>query len=172
MRSRSRDGDADIAPSTMHEILTQTLSQPAKATVIAVVNAFVAVIVPQLALVAVIPSRVLAAIHARLAGGLGSLTQHAEHILRLLAIEVMSEGQVVRRVVAVSAGIPLSAVEALHFDVSLVMHASQIGQGVLLFYVWIDVVVGVCGDDGERAEGRFEVAGAEIVRIVIVDRWC
>jgi hypothetical protein len=139
MRIRRRNRNADIAAPTVHKVLAQPFTQPTKPTVIAVIDALVAVVVPQLALVAVVPRSILAALHARLSGGLRRLAQHAEHVLRLLAVQVVGEGQVVGGIVAVSAGVPLSAVEALNLDVAFVVHAAQVGECVLLFHAIVSV---------------------------------
>jgi hypothetical protein len=61
----------------MEEILAKTLSNPTYTTITAVVNALLAVIVPQLANIAVVLSSLLAAFSTILRRWLGMSTEHA-----------------------------------------------------------------------------------------------
>jgi hypothetical protein len=61
----------------MEEILAKTLSNPTYTTIIAVVNALLAVIVPQLAKITIVLSSLLAAFPAILRRWLGMSTEHA-----------------------------------------------------------------------------------------------
>jgi 2-methylisocitrate lyase-like PEP mutase family enzyme len=70
MRCRSGNGNADIALLAMHKVFAQTLPKPADATIVAVIDTFVAIIVPKLAFRAVVIGSVFAATYAGLPGGL------------------------------------------------------------------------------------------------------
>lgn len=77
MRRRSGDGDADVALLTVNKILSQPLSNAANAAFIAMVDPSIAVVIPELALLAVIVSCVFLAVHAYLCCWLWCTTEHA-----------------------------------------------------------------------------------------------
>lgn len=103
------------------------------------IDAFCAVIVPELAFGTVVVCRVHAAIGARGAGGLRGTTEHAQHVPCHFTIESVGKGQIWRRVVAVSTWMPLVAVEALNLDIPAVVRTSQTSTFV------VDVVRTVAG---------------------------
>lgn len=76
MGRRSRDGDAHVTLFTMHKVLAQAFSKSTDTAVIAMIDALVAVVVPELAFRAKVPSCVFLAIHACLGGGLRCVAQH------------------------------------------------------------------------------------------------
>jgi len=110
----------------MHVILPQTFSAPADTTISAMVYPLCVVIVPQLAQITVIIRRSFPTFAAVLCGGLCGQTQHAEHVLRLLAVQfvVWLALGIVGFVVAVPAWKPAFAIETLNLDVALVMLAA------------------------------------------------
>lgn len=70
-------GDADIASFAVDIVLTQTFATAANATVIAMIDTFRAVIVPELALRTIVVGRVNATVGACRAGGLRGTAEHA-----------------------------------------------------------------------------------------------
>lgn len=70
-------GDADVASFAVDIVLAQALATAANATVIAMIDTFRAVIVPELALGAVVVCRVNATVGACGAGGLRGIAEHA-----------------------------------------------------------------------------------------------
>lgn len=114
------DGHARDAFLAVEEILAEAFAQPADPAVVAVVDAFVGVIVPELAHGTVVECCILAAHPAGLRNGLGRAAQHAEHVACFPA----GEDVVFCFVVADSAGIPAFAVAALEFNVALVVGAA------------------------------------------------
>jgi len=115
----------------MDKILPNTFPPSADPTVFAVIYSVRTIAVPKLTYIAVVPSRKLVAILAILARRLRGIADHAEHVLRLLAVQRV----VFHIVVAVSACIPLPTVEALDLDVALVVLAAEAGRFVAVFYI-------------------------------------
>jgi hypothetical protein len=107
----------------MHEILPQTFASSADSAVRTVVNWLCAVVVPQLANVAVIATALCQAIAAALCRLLWRPTHHTKHVLCAPPVQLM----VLSSVVAMSASVPTAAVIALHLDVALVMLAPELG---------------------------------------------
>jgi hypothetical protein len=89
-----------------------------------VVDSLGGVVVPEFAFRAEVVGGVVVAVDADVGGGLRGGTEHAEHVLGFLSIQCVWEGEVVGLIVAVAAGKPTLAVEALDFDVAFVVHAS------------------------------------------------
>jgi len=104
----------------MHVVLAQSRTSSANTAVYAVVDLFVAVVVPQLADFAIIACRLHPALHTVLARLLGRATAHTEHVLRLHTIQVM----VFHGIVTVSTRVPPPTLVALHLDVALVVLTS------------------------------------------------
>jgi len=90
-----------------------------------------AIPIPKLTYIAVIPRRKLVAVLAVLARRLRGIANHAQHILRLLAVQRV----VFHVVVTVSTCIPFPAVEALDLDVALVVLAAEAGRFFAVFFV-------------------------------------
>ena len=103
------DGHAGYAFLAVEEILAETLAQSADTAVVAMIDALVRVIVPELADGAVVECCVLAAHSAGLRDGLGGAAEHAKHVSGFSS----GEDVVFCFVVADSAGVPAFAVAAL-----------------------------------------------------------
>jgi hypothetical protein len=91
------------------EILPQTLADTADTTIIAVVNTFVRIIIPEFADVAIVLCSMFTALPTDCRGRLSMSTEHAQHVLRLRSIEVM----ILYLIVAETTSIPFLACKAL-----------------------------------------------------------
>jgi hypothetical protein len=74
------------------EVFSKTSAFPAYATIMAVINVLIRIIVPKLANVTIIPGCSFAAANAKLAGPLGAATEHTEHIFGCLSVQNMVLG--------------------------------------------------------------------------------
>lgn len=90
---RCGDGDADIASLAVDIVFSNALTSTTNPTVVAVIDAFCAIIVPKLALVTVVVCRLLKTLDASFARWLRSLTKHAEHTLRFLSVQSVWKGR-------------------------------------------------------------------------------
>jgi hypothetical protein len=88
----------------VEKVLAQTLAAPADATVVAVVDVLVWVVVPELAYAAEVAGRGGAAVDAALGGLLGTGAEHAEHVLGVLADELVVLGGIVTEAACVPLG--------------------------------------------------------------------
>jgi hypothetical protein len=157
----------------MHKVLSQTFSNPTNTTIITVINPLIRIILPQLALAAVIPRRVFSTLNALLSGRLRRTTKHAEHILRHLTIQRVRKWQVFGIVVAVPAGEPPLAVVALNLDIPLVVHASEIRNLLLVVVdgILVAVVAEIVGPGRKRAEAGTCIPRTQLIWIArVVDR--
>jgi hypothetical protein len=111
---------------TMHKVLAQPLSSSADPTIPTMIDALPRIVVPQLTYITIIPRRPLATLVTILASRLWGAAQHAQHILRGFAVEVV-RGDC--SIVAVAAGMPGAAVVALDLDVAFVVGAAEDGFG-------------------------------------------
>jgi hypothetical protein len=105
------------------KILSEAFTSPADAAVGAVVDLLGAVIVPQLADVAVVASSFCLAVAAVTSRLLWSLAHHAEHVLRTPPIQLM----ILNGIVTVPASVPSTAFKTLHLHIPLVMLAAENG---------------------------------------------
>lgn len=105
----------------MYIISTQACASPAYAAINAMVYFLVAVVIPQLADLAVVARSLHPTMYTILASLLRGSTAHAKHILRLRSIQIM----VLDSVVTVATGVPPATGEALHLDIALVVLASK-----------------------------------------------
>jgi hypothetical protein len=101
----------------MEKIFPKSLANSANPTIVAMINTFLAVVVPQLADIAIVVSCIFPALMATLGCRLGISTEHAEHVLRISANQRM----LLDFVVAEPARVPFLASEALKLDVSFIM---------------------------------------------------
>ncbi len=105
----------------VEEILAKPAAYSANAAVIAMVNALIVVVVPQLANATVIPRRALSAVGTDIPSRLGAAAKHAEHMLRLPADETM----VLSLVMTEPARVPSVARRTLQLHIALVVLAAQ-----------------------------------------------
>ena len=140
-------GEIDVfSYLAMLEIFPQPLALPADAAVGTVIDALRAIIVPQLADVAIIPRRKLATISTLACRGLGRLTEHAKHVARFWSIQRM----IFNSIMAKATGIPAATVMTLHFDVALVVLAPKNGPLIVFLVVFIlcplraGIIRGIC----------------------------
>lgn len=105
----------------MNVVFPEPFAPPADAAVVTVVDLLTAVVVPQLADVAVVACSLGAALHAVLGSLLRGAACHAKHVLRLLALQIV----VLDGIVTVAAGIPSPTVIALHLHVPFIVLAAQ-----------------------------------------------
>src|SRR2546421_10250740 len=106
----------------MEKVFPQTLSESADATIIAVVNRLLWIIIPKLANGAVVASSLISARVASLRCSLRSVAQHAQHVFGLCSWKWM----VFHVIVTKSASIPTPARAALHFDVAFVVFTAKL----------------------------------------------
>jgi hypothetical protein len=105
----------------MEEILAKPAAYSANAAVVAMINALITVVVPQLANATVIPRRALSAVGTNISGRLGAAAKHAEHMLRLPADKPM----VLSLIMAEAARVPPVACRTLQLYIALVVLAAQ-----------------------------------------------
>jgi hypothetical protein len=86
----------------MEEILSKASAFPANATIIAVVNALIWIIIPQLAHVAIVPGSPLATSNAQLASSLCTSTDHTEHVFGSFPVQDV----IFNLIMAQSTGVP------------------------------------------------------------------
>lgn len=115
------DAHTDIALLAVEEIVPEAPALPADATVVAVVDALLWIIVPQLTLIAVIPSSDRAALATGLCRRLQGHTLHAQHIFGILTYN----GMIARVIVAKAAWKDLLTAVRLQFDIALIMLAPK-----------------------------------------------
>jgi hypothetical protein len=108
----------------VYKILPDALASSAYPTVLTMIDTLRAIVIPQLADVAIVPCPTLPTPLAPLTGGLRSVAKHTQHVLCGAAIEMV---RVLFGIVAVPARVPLLAVEALDLDVAFVVFAAQGG---------------------------------------------
>lgn len=156
-----RDGDADVAALAVDIVFAQSLSPPTDAAVVAVVYSLRAVIVPQLALGAVVVCRLFSAVDTLFSGGLRRVAKHAQHVLGHFAVQLVGIWKVGRRVVAMAAGEPEVAVVALHLDVAAVVLATQCSPSLILGHVLF-----IADGHMDGTIRSFQVGGLHVVRVV------
>ena len=86
MRSRCGDGYAHIATLAVHKVLAQSFAHTANATVIAMIDPLIRIVVPEFAFGTKVPRGIVTAIHTLMRCRLWRLTEHTEHVLRLVSI--------------------------------------------------------------------------------------
>ena len=104
----------------MVEVFAKTFSFPADTTVRAMVDFLFAIVVPQLAYIAVIAGSLCLTIAAMVGCLLGSSACHAEHVLGSPSVQMV----IFYGIVTMSTGIPMPALKALYLDIALVMLAT------------------------------------------------
>ena len=104
----------------MEEILAEPLADSANSTIITVVYAFLAVIIPKLADIAVVLGSLLVTMSAIPCRRLSMSAKHAKHILSVSTNERM----IFNGVMAEPASIPFLASVALQLDISMIMLAA------------------------------------------------
>ena len=145
----------------MIKVLSQTFSPPANAAVWAMVDFLFAVVVPQLADITIIACSLCFTLLAHVACFLGRATEHTQHVLSHLSVQIM----VLDCIVTMPTCVPAATLEALHFDVAFVMLATQdkLAFGDVLFVLIAMVSVVLL-----RSIGWIGVAFAQIVRNIRV----
>lgn len=121
----------------MRVVFPKTLTPPADTAVRTVVDLLPAVVVPQLADVAVVARRLCATLVAGFCCLLRRPTDHAKHVLCPLPVQCM----VFHFVVTVTAGVPVPTLVALDFDIALVVLTAQHGLLVCMVLLLVFVVV-------------------------------
>jgi hypothetical protein len=159
-----RNCNANVAPLAMNVVLAQADSAPADSAVHAMIDFLAAVVIPQLADIAVIPRGLCPAVGARVPCRLGSPACHAHHVLGLFAIQVMR----LYGIVAVPTCVPSPALEALHLDIPLVMLASK-SEGLLVVVSVLSLAIVCFGVLGGYPLRRGCVSRTQIERVLRVD---
>jgi hypothetical protein len=91
------------------EILSETLTDTADTTIIAMVDTFVRIVIPEFADVAIVLRSMFTTLPTDCCGRLSMSTEHAQHVLRLRSIEVM----IFYLIMAEATSIPFFARKAL-----------------------------------------------------------
>jgi len=81
--------NTNIASLAVDIVLAEALSPPAYTTIITMVDSLTAVIIPELAYIAVIPCRLLTTVLAMFASRLWSAASHTEHVLSFSTVQVV-----------------------------------------------------------------------------------
>ena len=102
-------------------VLAEALSPPAYTTIITMVDPLTAVIIPELAYIAVIPCRLLTTVLAMFASRLWGAANHTEHVLSFSTVQVVR----FYFVMAVTTSVPPTALKALDFNIALVVLATK-----------------------------------------------
>ena len=121
----------------MEEVLSKTSAFPTDATIIAMIDALIRVVIPQLANVAVIPSGSFTTPYTEFSSSLSTTTNHAEHILGVLT----NKNMIFCFIMAQPTSIPSVAGGTLKFDISFIVFTAQRWQDGLVFDDCIPVLV-------------------------------
>lgn len=104
----------------MVKVFPKALTDPTDSAIITVIDAFLAVIVPELADSAVVPCSTLTTLYTMFRGGLGGAAEHTKHILRFFSIK----GVVLHFIMAKSASVPPFAGRTLQLYISFIVGAA------------------------------------------------
>lgn len=167
VRGCMRDGYANIAALAVIEIFTQAFSSSADATVWAVVDLLLAIVVPELANVTVVTCGLSLTVLADIGCWLRGAARHAQHVLCHLPVQVV----VFSGIVAVPTRVPAATLKALYFDIALVVLATknEFSFGSVVIVVFAVLCTGVVV---MRSIRRVRVALSKIVRDVGGDVGC
>jgi hypothetical protein len=159
------NGNADIALLAVDIVFAETFALSANATIDTMIDLLAAVVVPELAYIAVVPRRVLSTVDAILSGCLRGPTSHAEHVLCHPPVQVV----VLNSIVTMPTGVPVTALMALDLHVALVVLAAKrraifCGIKVLIFALVVRIIVG-------RAQpvGGLRIPGMQVERVLGID---
>lgn len=93
----------------MKEVLPKTLSNPTDSTIVTVINAFLVIVIPELAYATIVPRSPFTAVQAYFSSWLTPPAKHTEHVLGFSSVQRV----IFHLIMTKSTGVPATAGRAL-----------------------------------------------------------